>query len=438
MRRILPRGAKLVLASHNAGKLREILELLAPHGIDVVSAGSLGLPEPAETAPDFEGNARLKALAASTATGLAALADDSGFCVAALDGAPGVLSARWAGPDKDFAAAMAQVHTRMGGTADRRAWFVSALCLAWPDGRTDSFTGRIDGQVRLAAARHARLRLRPDLRARRRNRELWRDGAVPQARHQPPRPRLRAVHGRMPRLIPLLLALALIAAAPAAPSLHPSAAFVPLGPERAAGILVWLHGGYDSDVEPDGPPEPGWVARMAERHYDIWRFDRPPGQDRLDASGAALVASLQRLRADGYRRVVVAGQSRGAFVALGALAHPELVDAIAAISPAAHGTNPARRPQAMADFMARLNDAAGPMRFAMVQLADDPFDPDPDARTAAVRAAAARAGISLLLIDRPSAPVGHMGSYEPAFDTLFGACLAEFLTGAASTMSCPG
>jgi XTP/dITP diphosphohydrolase len=145
MPRKLPAGAKLVLASHNPGKLREIEALLAPVGVEVVSAAALGLPEPEENAPDFAGNARIKALAAATASGLPALSDDSGFCVAALDGAPGVYSARWAGPSKDFAAAMAMVNERMGDAADRRAWFIAALCLAWPDGHTDTFLGRVDG-----------------------------------------------------------------------------------------------------------------------------------------------------------------------------------------------------------------------------------------------------------------------------------------------------
>jgi non-canonical purine NTP pyrophosphatase (RdgB/HAM1 family) len=121
--------------------------LLRPLGIAVVSAGALGLPEPEEDAPDFAGNARIKAVAAATASGLPALSDDSGFCVAALGGAPGVLSARWAGPAKDFAVAMASVHERMGDNPDRRAWFIAALCLAWPDGHTETFLGRIDGAV---------------------------------------------------------------------------------------------------------------------------------------------------------------------------------------------------------------------------------------------------------------------------------------------------
>ena len=136
---------KLVLASHNKGKLREIEALLRPLQVDVISAGDLGLPEPPEDAPDFAGNAKIKALAAATASGLPALSDDSGFCVAALGGAPGVHSARWAGPTKDFAHAMATVHERIGDNPDRRAWFIAALCLAWPDGHTETFLGRIDG-----------------------------------------------------------------------------------------------------------------------------------------------------------------------------------------------------------------------------------------------------------------------------------------------------
>jgi len=145
MPRTLARGEKLVLASHNKGKLREIEALLGPLGIAVVSAGELGLPEPEETAPDFAGNARIKALASATASGLPALSDDSGFCVAALGGDPGVYSARWAGPAKDFQAAMALVNDKIGDTEDRRAWFIAALCLAWPDGHTETFIGRIDG-----------------------------------------------------------------------------------------------------------------------------------------------------------------------------------------------------------------------------------------------------------------------------------------------------
>ncbi len=147
MARRLPHGERLVLASHNQGKLHEIVALLAPLGIGVVSAGDLGLPEPDETEPDFAGNARLKASAAARASGSVALADDSGFSVASLGGAPGVLSARWAGPAKDFAAAMARVNDLVGPASDRRAWFTCVLCLGWPDGHADTFLGRVEGTL---------------------------------------------------------------------------------------------------------------------------------------------------------------------------------------------------------------------------------------------------------------------------------------------------
>jgi XTP/dITP diphosphohydrolase len=145
MTRRLERGERLVLASHNPGKLRELSTLLAPRGVTVVSAGDLGLPEPDETEPDFIGNARLKALASARGAGLPALSDDSGFCTAALDGGPGVFSARFAGPDKDFAGAMRRI--RDASTESDRAWFVCALCLAWPDGHTASFLGRVEGRT---------------------------------------------------------------------------------------------------------------------------------------------------------------------------------------------------------------------------------------------------------------------------------------------------
>ncbi len=147
MRRLLARGSHLLIATHNAGKLAEIAELLAPWAITCVSAGQLGLPEPEETAESFAGNAALKARAAAVAAKLPALADDSGFSVAALRGAPGVHSARWAGEPRDFVAAMARVHREMDGSPDRRAWFTCVLCLAWPDGHEEHFEGRVDGTV---------------------------------------------------------------------------------------------------------------------------------------------------------------------------------------------------------------------------------------------------------------------------------------------------
>ncbi|MFZ2467035.1 MAG: RdgB/HAM1 family non-canonical purine NTP pyrophosphatase [Parvibaculum sedimenti] len=139
----------LVVASHNAGKVREIRELLAPFGIETVSAGDLGLDEPEETGETFRANAELKALAAAKASGKPSLADDSGLCVEALSGAPGIYSARWAGPQKDFDFAMERV--RLGlveeGTLDTRAYFVCGLALAWPDGHIEYFEGRVDGEL---------------------------------------------------------------------------------------------------------------------------------------------------------------------------------------------------------------------------------------------------------------------------------------------------
>lgn len=138
---------KLVIASHNPGKVREIADLLRPFGVDVVSAGDLDLPEPIETEDTFVGNALLKANAAAKASGLPALADDSGLAVDALDGAPGIYSARWAGPDKDFMVAMKLVEELMRGTEDRAAKFVCALALAWPDGHTEVFEGTVAGDI---------------------------------------------------------------------------------------------------------------------------------------------------------------------------------------------------------------------------------------------------------------------------------------------------
>lgn len=140
---------KVVIATHNAGKLVEMRELLAPFGVEAVSAGELGLPEPDETGTMFSENAAIKALAAAKASGLPAFADDSGLCVDALDGAPGLFSARWAGPNKDFAGAMARIAAELDsrGASDRRAHFVSALVLAWPDGHTELFEGRIFGDL---------------------------------------------------------------------------------------------------------------------------------------------------------------------------------------------------------------------------------------------------------------------------------------------------
>jgi XTP/dITP diphosphohydrolase len=150
--RRLAGGARLVVASHNPGKLREITDLVRPYGLATASARDLAIPEPEETEVTFAGNARLKALHAARTAGLPALADDSGLCVDALDGAPGVYSARWAGPAKDFTLAMARVHDEVSlrcawTTSGPRAHFVSALCLAWPDGHAQVYEGRVFGRL---------------------------------------------------------------------------------------------------------------------------------------------------------------------------------------------------------------------------------------------------------------------------------------------------
>jgi XTP/dITP diphosphohydrolase len=143
-------NGRLVIATHNAGKLREMRELLAPFGVEANSAAELGLTEPEETGTTFAANARLKARAAATMTRLPAFADDSGLAVDALGGEPGIHSARWAGPNRNFQTAMEMVETKLRAhdalaPAQRRARFVSSLCVAWPDGHLEEFTGEVEG-----------------------------------------------------------------------------------------------------------------------------------------------------------------------------------------------------------------------------------------------------------------------------------------------------
>lgn len=145
-------AGKVVIATHNAGKLREMRELLAPYGIDAISAGDIGLGEPEETGTTFCANARIKAQAAAQAAQLPAFADDSGLVVDALDGAPGIHSARWAGESKDFLGAMTRIERLLQergaiGSAERGAHFISALCVAWPDGHVEEVEGRVDGTL---------------------------------------------------------------------------------------------------------------------------------------------------------------------------------------------------------------------------------------------------------------------------------------------------
>ena len=138
---------EVVIATHNPGKVREIAELLGPYASQFYSAGELGLPEPVEDGGTFEANAIIKALSAAKGSGKVSLADDSGLSVAALGGEPGIYSARWAGPDKDFHVAMREVETRLGDAQDRSAAFICALAIAWPDEHVEVFEGRIDGHL---------------------------------------------------------------------------------------------------------------------------------------------------------------------------------------------------------------------------------------------------------------------------------------------------
>jgi len=236
------------------------------------------------------------------------------------------------------------------------------------------------------------------------------------------------------RLAALLLLIALPAAAgpPEALPFLPSVVFPISGPTVARGALVWLQGGISPGQFlppefPEGQPAPDWLARVPARGWDVWRYNRVAGADALSTGAEGLIRGLEALHAIGYHHVVVAGFSRGAFIALSALARPDLIEAV--LSPAAHGVRPERRPQALADFAARLAAAKGPLRFAFAQFNDDDFDPDPKLRAREASEMAARTGMAYLQIDRPPAPTGHMASYEPDFDPLFGQRLVDFLLG---------
>ncbi len=146
------RGEKVLIATHNKGKLEEFREIFAPFAVTVVSAGELGLAEPVETETTFEGNARIKAVAAMTATGIITIADDSGLCVDALDGAPGVYTADWAGPQRDWMMAMRTVEEKLqakGATQpqQRTASFMATLCVLWPDGEERFYVGKVPGHL---------------------------------------------------------------------------------------------------------------------------------------------------------------------------------------------------------------------------------------------------------------------------------------------------
>jgi len=192
----------------------------------------------------------------------------------------------------------------------------------------------------------------------------------------------------------------------------------------ARGAVVWVHPFARELPAPDAPE---LAARLRAQGYDLWRFDRAGGPDPLDAGATRLAEGTQALRARGYRRVVLLGESRGAFVMLVALRHPGLADAVLFAAPAAHGRSEARRAQALADFAAALERAAPGPRLALFLFADDGWDPDPAARAGLFRAATQRLGAPALLVDRPPEPTGHGGLSDPGFDVRFGDCVARFL-----------
>ena len=194
------------------------------------------------------------------------------------------------------------------------------------------------------------------------------------------------------------------------------------GPQVARGALVWLPGAYGRD-QPGPPDPPDIVGRLARGHLDVFQFNRPRGDDPLAGGATTLAHGLAGLRQDGYRRIIVAGHSRGAWIALIAMAHPGLADAIVAVSAAAHGTRPDRQAQARSDWEALWNAANAPaMRVVLVQLRDDPYDPDPHWRLTI----ATRARVMLTSIFLPPEPRGHIGVYDPAFDAQLGAAIAGF------------
>lgn len=241
------------------------------------------------------------------------------------------------------------------------------------------------------------------------------------------------------RRVVALLALLLLGGQARAPEaagpLRPDPHVAQVGPGAARGALIWLHPSYRDGAPPDAPP---WSQRLTGNGWDLWRLDRTGPADPLDAGAEMLVAGVAALRAHGYARVIVLGESRGAFIALTALRQPLGAEAVLLVAPAAHGTAPERRPEALAAFAAALR-AARPEaahRLGLVLFRGDAWDPDPDARAALFRETAVRLGLPRLLIDRPETPEGHAGQEDPGFDARFGDCMAAFATGIAAR--CPG
>ena len=220
-----------------------------------------------------------------------------------------------------------------------------------------------------------------------------------------------------------------VAQTPAAGPLRHDPAMPLHGPAAAAGALVWVHAHY---TEGDPPPAPAFLLPLADAGWDLWRLDRMPGRDPLAPGAGLLAEGTAALRGQGYRQVAAVGESRGAFIIAVALRHAPLADAPLLLAPAAHGTRPERRAQALADWREAFAAAApGTVRRAgLVLFAGDPYDPDPTARAEAFAAGMRAAGTTALLVDRPAEPTGHGGARDPAFDARFGPCLRAMLTGA--------
>ncbi|MBR0656353.1 alpha/beta fold hydrolase [Plastoroseomonas arctica] len=223
-----------------------------------------------------------------------------------------------------------------------------------------------------------------------------------------------------------LAALLAMLFAGAAAAVTPDPSVPQRGAAAAVGALVWLHPSYGGDHPPEAPP---WTTRLVAAGWDLWRLDRTGPGDPLDGGAQRLAAGSTALRAQGYRRVLLVGDSRGAFIALLALAVPGVADGVVLTAPAAHGRSETRRAQALEDFGSALAAAALPAsaRMALVLFADDAWDPNPAARASMFRAAVARMGIAGRLIDRPASPRGHDAASGALFDRLFGACLAAFI-----------
>ncbi len=215
----------------------------------------------------------------------------------------------------------------------------------------------------------------------------------------------------------------------AAPAFGADSPFAPshlypfVGPHDALGALVWLPGAYGKD-QPGPPDPPEIVGRLAKHKLDVFQFLRPRGNDPIAGGAETLARGLGELRARGYGQIIVAGHSRGAWIALTAMAHPHLADAIVAISVAAHGTSPEHQPRAHQDWEALWASANAPdTRVVLVQMRSDPYDPDPRWRLNV----ATKARVALKSIFLPPDPDGHVGAYYPAFDEQLGAQIADYL-----------